>query len=213
VDLWAAGDQQKLYWLRNHQKQLRADLYNGVQDWLGEADGDHPGHDYGHRIILPASYVGGERFVAQAYQDSMAIVRALNYPALFITATANPNWQEIVRELFPGQTASDRPDIVGRVFNMKCDSIMKEIKGGLFGKFMGTVWTIEYQKRGLPHRHILIFLSPEDVTRHRDPRNIDNIIRAEIPTAAEDPTGELRAVVTKVMIHRPCGTDNPPLPA
>ena len=209
VDLWAAGDQQKLYWLRNHQKQLRADLYNGVQDWLGEADGDHPGHDYGHRIILPASYVGGERFVAQAYQDSMAIVRALNYPALFITATANPNWQEIVRELLPGQTASDRPDIVGRVFNMKCDSIMKEIKGGLFGKFMSTVWTIEYQKRGLPHRHILIFLSPEDVTRHRDPRNIDNIIRAEIPTAAEDPTGELRAIVTKMMIHRPCGTDNP----
>ncbi len=34
VDLWAAGDELKLTWLRNNQRQLRADLYQGVVDWI-----------------------------------------------------------------------------------------------------------------------------------------------------------------------------------
>jgi hypothetical protein len=30
--------------------------------------------------------------------------------------TANARWEEIERELLPGQTAYDRPDLVARVF-------------------------------------------------------------------------------------------------
>ena len=44
----------------------------------------------GHCIILPSSFTGGDRFMQQLYQDSMAIVWHFGCPTLFITFIANP---------------------------------------------------------------------------------------------------------------------------
>ncbi|KAG2998029.1 hypothetical protein PC116_g22840 [Phytophthora cactorum] len=44
----------------------------------------------------------------------MAIVRQYGKPDLLITVTTNPKWQKIQDNILPGQTASDRPDIVAR---------------------------------------------------------------------------------------------------
>ena len=93
----------------------------------------------GRRVILPSSYVGGDRFISQCYQDSMAVLRALGNPDLFITVTANPSWPEITRELLPGQTANDRPDIVSRVFKLKTKAILAELKAGIFREYAGMV--------------------------------------------------------------------------
>ena len=142
----------------------------------------------------------------------MAIVRKLGYPIFFITVTANLNWLEIQRELLTGQTAVDRPDIVRRVFELKCQAILQELKGGLLGTFTGTVWTIEYQKRGLPYWHILLFLSLEDSRCYLDPAIIDRSIRAEIPTEAEDLDRRLRAIITSNMIYGLYGLDSPDSP-
>jgi hypothetical protein len=60
----------------------------------------------GRSFILPSSYTGGDRFMQQLYQDSMAIVRHFGLPILFITFTANPKWTEITDALLPGQTAN-----------------------------------------------------------------------------------------------------------
>ena len=49
----------------------------------------------------------------------MVIVREYGKPDLFITMTCNPKWREIEENLLPGQSASDTPDIVARVFNLK----------------------------------------------------------------------------------------------
>lgn len=213
VDLWATGDQVKLEWLRRHQKELRADLYQGIQDHLHVQDGEEATADrIGTRIVLPSNYVGGHRFIAQCYQDSMAIVRALGAPVFFITVTANPSWPEILRELGPAQTASDRPDIVGRVFELKTKALIKELRDNLFGGFTGIVWTVEFQKRGLPHKHILLFLSSEATGLYKDVRNLDRVIRAELPTPEEDPDGVLRAVIQSSMVHGPCGAANPSAP-
>jgi len=66
------------------------------------------------------------------------------------------------------------------------------------------IYTIEFQKRGLPHAHILVFLSP----KHRcvKPEQLDNIICAEIPDKDKDP--DLFNIVTSLMIHGPCGPEN-----
>jgi len=50
---------------------------------------------------------------------------------------------------------------------------------------IGHVHTIEFQKRGLPHIHILIFLAPEACAQ--DPGMIDKVIRAEIPDPITHP--------------------------
>jgi hypothetical protein len=67
------------------------------------------------------------------------------------------------------------------------------------------VYTIEYQKRGLPHAHILLFLHPED--KHPTPVEIDRIISAEVPDLNKD----LQAydAVKQFMVHGPCGSLNP----
>lgn len=167
VDAWASTEQSELNWIRHHQKELRADVYQGLRDQAAQ-----PGHDtdmaeIGQRIILPSSHSGSPRHMYQLFQDSMAICRFCRKPDIFLTMTANPNWPEIQEALLKDegdnpngkkQTAADRPDIVARVFQLKKEAVLKEIREGLFGKVGGLVHTIEFQKRGLPHMHLLIFL-------------------------------------------------------
>jgi len=88
VDAWAVCDQNKLNWIRTHQANICADLYNAVADALESGDAD-PGR-IGKKMVLPLSYVGGDRFMQQLYQDSIAIFRHFGKPLLFITFTANP---------------------------------------------------------------------------------------------------------------------------
>lgn len=61
--------------------------------------------------------------------------------------------------------------------------------------------TIEFQKRGLPHAHILLFL--DGLKTDLSPEVIDQIICAEIPNRDIDP--DLFEIVTNCMIHGPCG--------
>jgi hypothetical protein len=83
----------------------------------------------------------------QAYQDAMVIMRSKGNPNVFLTFICNPNWQEIIAELEPNQTASDRLDLVARVFQMKVKALFKGVaKIGWFAKVIRNIWTREYQK-------------------------------------------------------------------
>ncbi|XP_024981688.1 uncharacterized protein LOC112518279 [Cynara cardunculus var. scolymus] len=63
------------------------------------------------------------------------------------------------------------------------------------------IYTIEFQKRGLSHAHILLFLDSK--SKNPSGEHIDRIITTEIPDANIDPDGF--NVVNKFMIHGPCG--------
>ena len=65
------------------------------------------------------------------------------------------------------------------------------------------LYTIEYQKRGLPHAHILLWVASEDKVK---PKDIDLVISAEIPDQEQDP--HLHKMVMAHMIHGPCGNLN-----
>jgi len=83
--------------------------------------------------------------------------------------TANPRWQEIVDELLPGQNPADCPDLVSRVFHLKKNHLLKGIvKDGVLGRVRAHVYVIEWQKRGLPHMHLLLWLAPESKLRSSD---------------------------------------------
>ena len=204
VDAFAVVDQAKLEWIRMHQAQIRADLYNGLADAIVRDEVDASA--LGRRIVLPSSFLGSDRFMQQLFQDSMAIVRYFGKPTLFITFTANPNWKEIQDELLPMQAATDRPDLISRVFHLKQKDLLAQVRHAQgFGRFLGCVWIIGYQKRGLPHMHLLLFLHPEH--RFLTPEHIDEIICAELPTPLQDPTGELCTIIGTSIVHGPCRSD------
>ena len=153
-------------------------------------------------MILPATHVGSPRYMNSKYQDAMAIVRAHGKPDLFITITMNPNHPNVVTALLPGQAQCDRPDIITHVFKGLLDMLISDVKNKIFGKVVGFVYSIEYQARGLPHAHMLVFLAPHDKFNMSD--NIDCVISAEIP---EDHA--LQELVLRYMCHGPCGVLNP----
>jgi hypothetical protein len=70
--------------------------------------------------------------------------------------------------------------------------------------FIIVLYTIEFQKRGLPHAHILIFL--KDGTICHDTSIIDKLISVEIPNKVADPIGYTS--VQNYMIHGPFGELN-----
>ncbi|GFV14569.1 hypothetical protein TNCV_3999201 [Trichonephila clavipes] len=105
-----------------------------------------------------------------------------------------------------GQKATDRHDIVARVFRSKVQKLMNVVtKGKVFGDVQCHMYSIEWQKRCLPHVHILIWLKQKLL-----PNQIDNIISAETPDPEENKN--LYDTVIKNMIHGPCGARNPASP-
>ena len=149
----------------------------------------------------------------------MAIVREFQKTDFFITMTCNPKWKEIQAELSDGRTPQDRPDLTARVFKLKEDQLMKDlISGKLLGQVVAHMNVIEFQKRGLPHCHILLILADHDRLIAKE--FVDQVIVAELPPSPKDATDQdqkeawqrLQDIVTTIMIHGSCGSSNPSSP-
>ncbi|KAJ1693623.1 hypothetical protein LUZ63_010321 [Rhynchospora breviuscula] len=207
VDFYACIENARLDYLYNNQDSLRADSVQNIRTAVLE--GDMFGHQVGKRVVLPASFVGAPRYLFQNYQDALALCRHLGPPHLFVTFTCNPAWPEITRNLMQHQTAADRPDLTCRVFKMKLKQMIRDIrKRKWFGPVTGLIYVVEFQKRGLPHVHIVIWLA--DKNSLNDGNVVDSVISAELPDPNTDPLGY--AVVGKFMLHGPCGQSRPNSP-
>jgi hypothetical protein len=68
------------------------------------------------------------------------------------------------------------------------------------------LYTIEFQKCGLPHAHIVVFLKPH--ARLRTPEHINSLMSSEFP----DDNPELLELIQKFMVHGLCGNQNPNAP-
>lgn len=74
----------------------------------------------------------------------------------------------------------DRQDIVDRVFRLKLKALKKlNLDQHILGKVVAYCDTIEFQKRGLPHCHMLFILA--EGHNPRTAADTDNLISAEIP--------------------------------
>ncbi|XP_025617071.1 uncharacterized protein [Arachis hypogaea] len=136
VDNYVKIETGKLRWVRNRQKKLRAELYQGLQDALntGETNAENVGRK---RTILPSSFIGSRRDMTQRYEDGMAIVLKEGKPDIFLIMTCNPSWTEITLELNPVQTPQDRPDLTTRIFRAKFEQLKEDvITKGVLGKLI-----------------------------------------------------------------------------
>lgn len=196
VDAWLTVERSRIKWVQMNQDVIKAEMYQGLKDSL-----DANEKMIGRRVILPSTFSGSPRQMAQLYHNAIALVREYGYPSLFITMTANPGWPEITECLTYGQTPSDRPDIVSRVFGMKLNEIMTDlVTRGRLGTVVSYLMVVEFQKRGLPHIHVLLIL--DILSKPKTASSIDNLVSATIPDRIFEP--ELYRLVTSTMIHGPC---------
>lgn len=199
VDMYAKIETERLEFIRHNQRKLRSDEYIHLRDAMIN---DRSIDDMGKLVILPSTFIGSPRHMQEYAQDAITYVRKHGRPDLFITFTCNSSWVEIKEELQYGQMASDRHDIVARVFRQKQIKFIDAIvKNQIFGPVICWMFSIEWQKRGLPHSHNLIWL--QNKIR---PSQIDDIIKAEFPNPEEDP--DLYNIIVKNMVHGPCGDLN-----
>ncbi|GFU23539.1 ATP-dependent DNA helicase [Trichonephila clavipes] len=201
VDMHVKIETERLLYIRLNQTELRSEQYIHLRDAIVN-DGNVNPNELGRMAILPSKFTESPRHMHEYAQDAMTYVRAYGRSDLFVTFTCNPTWNEIKELLLVGQSSSDRHDITARVFKQKLKCLMDFIiKHHVFGETRCWMYSIEWQKRGLPHAHILVFLINK-IT----PDQIDQIISAEIPGKHIDPN--LFDVVTKNMIHGPCDAFN-----
>ncbi|XP_024007763.1 uncharacterized protein LOC112083883 [Eutrema salsugineum] len=205
VDAYTMVESNRLRYIWHNQKKLRCDSFDKIEQ-SGER-GNNDLSEQGKKVLIPASFTGSKRFMRKHYLDAMATCKYYGYPDFFITITCNPKWPEITRFLEKHDLKiEDRPDICCRIFKMKLDNLVNYLtKDHVMGHVNSAMYTIEFQKRGLPHAHMVVFLKPE--SKLPTGEDIDRFISAEILDKDLDPI--LYEIVGDLMIHGPCGDDNP----
>ncbi|SCV74953.1 BQ2448_7982 [Microbotryum intermedium] len=204
IDGWASAENDRLSYIANHQEEMRLTSRAAIEDAVARGI---PAERLGRSVILASTCAVGPRNVTQRFHDALRLVSRSGKPDLFVTFTCNPHWPEIVHQLGPGEAANDRPDIVARVFEAKLQALMDDVYGTrnrarVFRQVLSHIYVIEYQKRGLPHAHVLITLAADDRPMTAD----DRIVCAEIPDP--DLYLDLHTTVTSSMQHGKCGAAN-----
>ena len=143
--------------------------------------------------------------MTQLYQDVMGIMCNCGKPDIFLTFTCNTKWEEITQSLLLGQVASDRPDLVSRVFQMEQKELISDLEKGLLGQPIGKVWVVEFQKGGLSHVHMLVILHEE--SKMRTPDAIDTMVLPELPNITTHPLAYETVTRTMCCYQSDCHID------
>lgn len=197
VDMFSRDLESRLAYIRGNQQRICQN--DAALSLMGSTDAVESSEN----IYLPSSFLGSWRWASEQVSDSLAIAAAFGNPTFFITMTCDPGWPEITSQLRPGQTFSDIPTVVVRVFKRKLALLLKTLKT-MFpnaGRPVYCIHCIEFQKRGLPHAHILIKY-PKDCI---DPDEIDAIISAELPDDPDD-----ACLIRRYMMHSHPSDTSPP---
>ena len=187
VDMFTRELECQLRYIRSNQNRLRAlesDAALMGEDAVEESE----------NVYLPASFLGSQRWVSNQIADSLAIAANYGPPTFFITFTCNSDWPEIQSQLRSGQTFTDVPVVVCRVFKQKLARLMSTLHD-MFpnaGPPLYSITSIEFQKRGLPHAHILLKYKLDCIR----PEDINQVISGSLPTNPAD-----AELVLRFMVH------------
>ena len=138
---------------------------------------DHPDDDekeYGIKSFISPSFVDSDSYWKQAAEKCFNLSGIYGPPTFFLTITMNPYWVEL-RSLSRNKSIYSDSAIISLVFRQKLKTIINFINTRkIFGEVKAYVWRIEYQKRGLPHAHIL-FWTDFDTSNLQDVDKIENV--------------------------------------
>ena len=213
--MYATDEGRKLWFEKQRQAKQRLVNLRGVAAAASAANAAAAANGAGPEIEqpLPAADVGKPclsfnftglpAYYAQNKRKALAVLARCGRPSYFITMTCNPNWPEIKEALLPGQQWRDRHGLVDRVFQMKKDDMIEQLRRGTFfhdadgnrQPATSILWVIEYQKRGLPHVHIAVRVLGE---QPNNAATLDRHVSANLPVNDE----WLNQMVQSTMVHK-----------
>nr|KAJ0213739.1 hypothetical protein LSAT_V11C400164370 [Lactuca sativa] len=163
VDGYTMIESERLFFIRKQQKILRCESYENLRNH--QSCGSTNISNVGQRVILPSSFTGSARYMMQHYLDAMSLCKWFGYSDFF------HNLYVFLKDtpLHP----KDRPDILCRLFKMKLDAFIKDLREK---KFLAS---------GLPHSHICLFMHSN--CKLPTVEYIDLSISTEILNINEDP--------------------------
>ncbi|CAD5233144.1 unnamed protein product [Bursaphelenchus xylophilus] len=160
------------------------------------------GYQLGKLTRLPPGHRYSRRYYQRQYSNCVGMAQTLGSPTFFITLTANSEWPDFLQICGnKGVDPKNAYDILNRVFRRKVVELMKRIapagsnQKGWFGKCNGYYMSLEFQKRGNPHVHMLLWTEHKEMSAHV----VDEFISARIPDPVVD--AEVHDKVLRYMIH------------
>jgi Helitron helicase-like domain at N-terminus len=152
--MYSRWQEETLNYIRASLSQRCHELHKITREVNGEDDDID---DIEHNE-LPASFLGSRRYQSECCVDALALARAKGRASFFATATANVHWPEIQSQLPRGANVTDYPELVCRVFQARLKHLLSTLRTK-FGNLLYLIRVVEFQKRGLPHAHIIFAVS------------------------------------------------------
>jgi hypothetical protein len=211
---WARLEDRQLDYLMKEQRENKTRRVT-MQQAMG-----HTGaaNDIGSRVILTKRHMGSPRYKNDKMHQWMQYLQQFGHPTYFVTMTCNSQWEEFSLKEVQGiqlyknvpaskktNLCSERPDITARVWHLKSKQFLDFILSGkVFGKVKAHVAVHEWQKEGLPHMHLILWM--DDSAKPATAEDVDRNVTAVLPPIEPNPFGgpSLHDLVTSFQLHGPC---------
>ena len=77
VDQLAKSELSRLHYIECNQKEMHAEVYSGAKDAMKKSDGDGDLRNAGKRVILPSSFIGGDRYMHQEHLIPLVYIKIM----------------------------------------------------------------------------------------------------------------------------------------
>ncbi|EPB68548.1 hypothetical protein ANCCEY_12360 [Ancylostoma ceylanicum] len=184
----------------NHFLKCRQLFHQFIVDMYAKFESERPLYIRLNQRKLPEDDYIYLRDAEASDSDSTDVGRLVILPATF---TGSPrHMHEYAQDAMLYVRTCGRPDL----FKQKLTKLMDIItKSHIYGETRCWMYSVEWQKRGLLHSHIIVWFKDKI-----HPTQIVTIISTEIPNPEQDPG--LFDIIFKNMIHLHCGPVNPNSP-
>ena len=142
--------------------------------------------------MVPPNLPGTKKYWSKEYLDLAAFCQRQGVPDYFITLTANDSWPDL-KNMLDGAPPHFRPAESILFFMQRFRAIKPLLWGpnSIFGRVTDHWYRIEFQNRGSPHVHLLLWVDQSADKQGK--------VVATVPRSAEQK--ELRAMVLKYQKH------------